>query len=87
MPADSYPPFSKKSKGYLKMVELFDNGVITADMPPKVAYQTDPLFLKYKTDAFRAGLNKYKTEKGFHLQNPSTGKDDDKEGKSSGDCH
>ena len=64
------PPFSKKSDGYKKMVELFDSGVITSDMPPKVAYAKDNVFLKYKPDAFRAGLNKYKTEKGFHLRGP-----------------
>ena len=73
MGGDSYPPFSKKSDGYKRMVELFEEGKTTSDMPPKVAYGKDTIFLKYKVEAFRAGLNKYKTEKGFHLQNPQTG--------------
>lgn len=39
---------------------MYDEGKITPEMPPKIAYQQDPLFLKYKLSQFRAGLNKHK---------------------------
>lgn len=71
--SDRKPPFSKTSEGYQRLLQLFDDGTIGAETAPKLAFQLDPIFDQYNLSAFRAGLNKIKTERNMHLRQPTPG--------------
>jgi hypothetical protein len=70
------PPFAKGSEGFNRLKELVDDGTIGAETAPKTAYSLDPIFSQYNLSAFRAGLNKLKSENGMMLRtaSASTGK-------------
>jgi hypothetical protein len=62
------PPFAKGCEGFARLRELIENGTIGAETAPKTAYSLDPLFGQYNLSAFRAGLNKIKSEMGLMLR-------------------
>jgi hypothetical protein len=62
------PPFSKGSEGYTRLTQLIENGTVGAETAPKAAYSLDPIFKDYNLSAFRAGLNKLKSEMGMMLR-------------------
>ena len=64
-------PFTKKCKGYKRMVEKLENGTIPPDMPPKEAYRSDPLFFQYSETAFKNQLKNWKNENGVGNRRPN----------------